>query len=197
MSAIYTKDSIGGGQTYCNIAGYDLMDSRCKAVWWNKVRVGNSIAINLPMGNVIKAYDYDLGKILREDSYDKILTAPIPFVFDEAIRESGIGGVKLLTQQQAQEYANQGVPSLIISKEFRHVAIACPHLRWSDNKGRMELYPYDPVKGCFTGNAGATNDFMYMSDRRGFGYYDWQSKEHIIYVLLKDYITQEFPVLKV
>ena len=184
---VYVKNSIGRNTTYCNIAAYDLFDSRCKIIWYVNVKVGNSKQIQYPMGQVIRAYDYDISKIFPENSYDKVLAAPIPYVFDEAFKEAAKGNVRLVTQKEAQEKANKGIPIMIISKEYYHVAIACPHLKWNEILGRMELFSYDEKKGCFTGNAGATNDYMYMSDKRGFGAIDWQSEKKIIYIQFKTF----------
>jgi len=186
-SPVYVEDSIGRKTTYCNVAAYDLFDSRAKLVWWVNVKVGSSLKKQYPMGNIIQAYDYDLGKIFPEENYEKILSSPIPYVFDEAIRSEKLGEVRLLTQKEAQEKANKGIPIMIISKKFNHVAIACPHLKWNRALGKMELFPYDSEKGCFTGNAGGENDYMYMSDKKGFGQLDWRSEEKIIYIQFRKY----------
>jgi len=189
---VYIRNSIGRGTTYCNIAAYDLFDSRSTLVWNVNVQTGESVKRKYPMGNIIKAYDYDLGKVLPEDSYQKILSAPIPFVFDECKSESEKGNVRLLTQMEAQEKANKGIPIMIISKEFNHVAIACPNLKWNDDLGKMELFPYNEGKGCFTGNAGWENDYMYMSDKRGFGSLNWKSEKDILYAQFKLINTGKF-----
>jgi len=182
---VYVKDSIGRNETYCNVAAYDLFDSRCNTVWNVSVKVGNSLEKQLPMGQVIQAYDYDLGNVLPNDDIDRILSAPIKSVFDECIIESKNERVRLVTQKKAQELANKGIPVLIVSKKYNHVAVACPHLKWEKELGKAILYDYDENLGCFTGNAGNENDFMYMSDKRGFGLCDWKSERDILYVQFK------------
>lgn len=182
---VYVRDSIGRKNTYCNISAYDLLDSRCRVAWNVNVKVGEDLKVKYPMGKVMKVYDYDLSKVLPEDKIDKILAAPISYVFDECLKEAKIGNVKIITQAEAQEKANKGIPIMIISKEYNHVAIACPNLKWNDSIGRMEIHTYNEALGCFTGNCGWENDLMYMSDTRGFGGLDWKNEDKIKYVQFK------------
>jgi len=182
-SLIYYKNSLGRGSTYCNVSIYDLLDSRCNSVWWNKIKVGETTEVNLPMGGVISAYNYDISPVLPGRSYNNILNAPIPFVYQKCIDENG-RGTRLVTPEKAQSLANAGIPVMIISKKYNHVAVVCPDLVWSIEKGKMVFQNYDPDLGCFTGNAGENNDYMYMSDKRGFGAINWKDEE-ILYVQFK------------
>jgi hypothetical protein len=182
-SPIYYKDSIGRGETYCNITAYDFFDSRTKAVWTNSVKVGESLRIDYDMGNIIQAYDYDLSPIMPGKDINNILNAPIPIVYDNCINENG-KTTRLLNPVQAQKLADSGIPTMIISKTFDHVAITCPNLKWDVSAGKMIFQKYDSKKGVFTGNAGENNDYMFMSDKRGFGAVDWKSPE-ILYVQFK------------
>ena len=190
--AVYQRDSIGRKATYCNLASYDLFDARCKAIWNVMVQEGASLKRPFPMGQTIKAYDYDIRPIMPNNDYNDILSAPIPKVFDKAIKEAKKGSIRLLTQAQAQEKANKGIPCMIISKKFNHVAISCPHLIWADDLGKMVLKPYNPELGCFTGNAGWINSLMYMSDPKGFGSINWKSETDILYIQFRQFTTEEF-----
>lgn len=183
--AVYIKNSIGNGDTYCNIATYDLFDSRCTAIWNVLVQEGMTKKIKFPMGQTIKAYDYDLSPILPNRNINNILNAPIPIVFEACQIAQKKDEIRLLTQKEAQEKANKGIPCMIISKEYNHVAISCPHLLWSEDYGKMILLPYDEKKGCFTGNVGENNDIMYLEDKRGFGNFNWKDEEKILYVQFK------------
>lgn len=189
-SPIYIKDSLGRDVSYCNLTTYDLFDSRCRAVWWNSIRVGESERVDLPMGNVIQAFDYDLAPVMPDGRIDNILNAPIPVVYDNCLKEHG-RGTWLLAPEDAQQLANRGIPIMIISKKYNHVAIACPALEWDIKKGQMVYQDYDYNRGVFTGNAGENNDFMFMSDPRGFGAVDWKDTE-ILYVQFKLYEARNF-----
>lgn len=189
-SPIYYKDSLGRGETYCNIAAYDLFDSRCRSVWWNKVSVGESEKIDFPMGNVIQAYNYDIAPIMPDENINNILNAPIPDVYENCLIEHG-RGTWLVNPKTAQRLADNGIPIMVISKKYDHIAIVCPNLKWNSKRGCMEYQKYNSDLGVFTGNAGENNDYMYMSDSRGFGAVDWKSKE-ILYVQFKQYGARNF-----
>lgn len=189
--AVYFRNSIGRGATYCNIAVYDLLDSMCTAVWNVLVQVGASHEWKYPMGQTIRAFDFDITPIMPDGDYNKILRAPIGKVLQLALAADKAGVIRKLNWEEAQVIANEkAVPSIIISKSIKHVAITCPNFQWNSELTAWELLPYDPDKGPFTGNAGGTNDMMYMSDRRGFGTFNWREEAHVFE--LRDRSTGEF-----
>ena len=76
---------------------------------------------------------------------------------------------------------------MIVSKEINHVAITAPNLQFNKNTNKMELLPYNEKIGVFTGNAGWINGMMYMSDKNGFGSFDWKNPKVIKYWQFKKY----------
>lgn len=188
--AVYFKNSIGRNTTYCNVTVYDLLDSLCSVVWKVVVQVGASEKWSYPMGQTIRAFDFDITPIMPNDDYNKILNAPIPTVQKLAFAAAKTGVIRQLGWEESQELANVGIPAIIISAEINHVAITAPNFRWNDEFKKWELLPYDPDKGPLTGNAGGTNDMMYMSDHRGFGTYNW--REDAFVFELRDRKTGKF-----
>ncbi|MBN2536272.1 MAG: hypothetical protein JXB88_25545 [Spirochaetales bacterium] len=189
--SVYFRNSIGRNITYCNVAVYDLLDCMSEGIWRVKVQVGASLKIDQFMGQEIRGFDFDISPVMRERNVKNILSSAIPLVYDQGIEAAKQGEIRMLTQAEAQEKANTGVPSMIISKKINHVAIACPNFQWDNHVKTWMLKPYDPEKGCFTGNAGWINDLMYMSDPRGFGSSDGKGDE-IKYFEFRSRTTGEF-----
>lgn len=189
--AVYFKNSIGRGATYCNVAIYDLLDSLCTVVWEVLVQIGDSYRWKYPMGQTIRAFDFDITPIMPEGDYNRILNAPIGTVLARALNASKRGVIRKLDWEEAQVIANEkAVPSIVISEGIKHVAVTCPNFQWNPELTMWELLPYDSNKGPFTGNAGDTNAMMYMSDRRGFGSFDWRNAAYVFE--LRDRETGEF-----
>jgi len=188
--AVYFKNSIGRESTYCNITVYDLLDSLCTAVWEVVVQVGASEKWSYPMGQTIRAFDFDITPIMPNGNYNNILNAPIPEVQKLALNAAKNGVIRKLEWGESQELANLGIPSIIISAKIKHVAITAPNFQWDDTLKEWELLPYDIDKGPFTGNAGSTNGMMYMTDRQGFGAYNWRDDAFVFE--LRDRKSGEF-----
>lgn len=172
--AVYFKNSIGRGSTYCNITVYDILDVQCNAVWNVLVQIGASHKWKYPMGQSIYAFDFDIRPIMPNGDYNKILSAPIPKVHKLALNAAKKGLVRKLTWKEAQELANAGIPSIIISTKINHVAITAPNFQWDGISKKWKLLPYDSDIGVYTGNPGDVNSMMYMNDSRGFGKFNWK-----------------------
>ena len=186
---IYVKDSTGRKQTYCNMSCMDTADDRTQVGWDCQVSVGNSEKIKYPMGKAITAYSYDLSNILSNEG---ILNTPIKTFFDNCLSAEKKKEVRILSQEDAQKKANKGILILAVSKKYGHMSMVMPSLKWSKDTGSLEYFDYNPEVGAYTGNAGLVNDVMFMSDKRGFGYYDWNNTENIIFVQFRLRITGKF-----
>lgn len=203
---VYYRSSIGRGATYCNVAAYDFFDSRCEIVWNVNVQVGSKIKEKFPMGNVLRAYDFDISPILKNNDLKNVLGTPPKLAYENALKAAEKNKVKILTSRLAAKKAEFGIPSMIIHpglgvNKIGHLAIIIPNFRWEKN--RWMLGNYDSKKGCLTANVGWDNDIMYVSDKRGFGNYlhpDSLSlkqgkagiKSNAIIVEFKDYNTNDY-----
>lgn len=188
--AVYFKNSIGRNATYCNLLAYDVLDNMCDVVWNVLVSVGKSEQIKYPMGQAIKAFDFDITPIMPDNDYNKILSAPIPIVYAAAIKQSENGTIRKITWKESQVLANRGIPSIIISKKINHVAITSPNFCYNDNTKVWELKDYDPETGPLTGNAGTVNGIMYMNSVLGFGMFNWREDASVFE--LRDRKTGQF-----
>ena len=172
---VYIRNSIGRNSTYCNIFAYDAFDLMCNVVWNVKVQVGESLKIPFAMGNEIKGCDYDITPIMPDRNYNKILSAPIPEVYKNALKAAEKGEIRLLTPEIAQHKANKyGIIFMIIhpglsEKKIGHVAVVIPYFVFDEERKKWIIKSYNPEEGPYTANAGWTNGIMPFS--KGFGGY--------------------------
>lgn len=182
---IYMKNSTGNGKTYCNIFAYDLLDSRFGPGYPISVRTDTNHDIVNVMGAALHFYDYDICCMLRDGILNNLLRTPVAVAYDNIIKNVNTDKLWLLRPSVAQHCANQGTPVLVISKKYNHMAVVAPKI--SFDAGIHIYLRYSPHLGCYTANAGEHNDFMFMSDSRGFGAFDWENPE-IKYVLFNTYL---------
>lgn len=181
---VYWRNSQGADKTYCNIFAYDLLDSRFACGYYMSTIInGKSKALH-SMGASISIYDYDIRCMLRDNKLHNLLCTPIEIAYANILLARGSDKLWLVTPEQAQSLANIGTPVLIISRKYNHIAVAAPPIT-THNAITIDDR-YNKYAGCYTANAGAHNDFMFMSDCRGFGTFDWQDTE-ILYVLFNTY----------
>lgn len=172
--AVYYRNSIGRGSTYCNISAYDFFDSRCELVWNVEVNIGKSIKNKYPMGNVIRAFDFDITPILKDRKLKTVLSTTPHMAYQNALKAEKKKEVRLLSSREAYEKAKKGIPSMVIhpglgSRMIGHLAIVIPDFAWQKNS--WKLGKYNEALGCRIANVGFENGIMHMDDPRGFGYY--------------------------
>jgi hypothetical protein len=173
----------GRKETYCNVYARSILSWQ-GARYWIRDFPNTGLTYNLQSMNPGKY----LSEIMLNTGCKKAHMSVVNAIetFNEQVR----GGAGLpeteydelkrntprrVTEEEAQELANQGIPIWIssadISKTTGHEAIVCPNDR-----------AFNKDKGCLIGQAGGINGIFYISDWQAFGNFYFSDASDIIFV---------------
>jgi len=142
-----------GNATQCNLYARDFVDS--------KFITDPSKDWAQGIGGLISDYSYDISPINPgKKIFDVILNTTIQTCHVNLVAAGKSGKVKLLTAEQAQGRANEGIPIHCVSGPMNHETIIIS----DPNNYNPDLGPMMSQSGSFVG-------CCYLGDKRSFGAY--------------------------
>jgi len=154
--------SDGRPKTYCNYLALDVLDSRCTKKY---------------TGTFIDVFDYDIRIALLNEDFAQYLMTPLQTSYTKIQQAVLQNRATDVSPQAAQELANFGIPVLVMSSLYDHMAIVCPN---------SEVY--DRTRGPKIAQAGWYNGIFYMASSEAFGA-KWSDSE-IRYVVFQKWVGE-------